>query len=154
VSELGACAEGRLDDELAAALEPKLQDALNHPTRRDVLRVLHGSGRPCGVTALLGKLPPLRRAEIDYHLKVLRDGGMVFVDGTLPAPGGREWLYRSAVEGDRQARSTLRATERGDRKRRQEREGGSPGMLTMFRVPRPKRTIRLGSRARKTDRDG
>lgn len=154
MSELGACAEGRLDDELAAALEPELQDALNHPTRRDVLRVLHGSGRPCGATALLGRLAPLRRAEIDYHLKVLQDGGVVFVDGTLPAPAGREWLYRSAVVASPQARATLRATERGDRRRRQQRQGGSPGLLAMFRVPRPERTIRLGNRGRKTDRDG
>ncbi|HEU5061874.1 MAG TPA: helix-turn-helix domain-containing protein [Solirubrobacterales bacterium] len=146
--------EGRLDDDLAAALEPKLQDTLNHPTRRDVLRVLHGSGRPCGATALLGKLPPLRRAEIEYHLRVLEDGGIIFADGTLPASGGGERLYRSAVEEDPQARSTLRATERGDRRLRREREGGSPGLLTMFRVPRPERAIRLGTRGRKTDRDG
>ncbi|HEU5064065.1 MAG TPA: hypothetical protein VFT79_13080 [Solirubrobacterales bacterium] len=149
----GVCTEGRLDDELAAALEPKLQDALNHPTRRDLLRVLHRSGRPCGVTAMLGKLPPLKRGEIDYHLKVLRDGGAVFVDGTLAAPGGREWLYRSALMEDAKVRLTLRATEREDRKRREGAKGSS-GLLTMFRVPRPDRTIRLGTRGRKTDREG
>jgi hypothetical protein len=154
LSDAGACAEGRLADELAVALEPKLQDALNHPTRRDILRVLHGSGRPCGVTALLGKLPPLRRGEIDYHLKVLQDGGVVFTEGTLPAPGGREWLYGSGFEEDPKVLATLRATERGDRERRLGEGGRSSGLLTMFRVPRPERTIRLGSRGRKTDRDG
>lgn len=143
LSEAGGCVDGRLADELAAILEPKLQDALNHPTRREILRVLHASEQPCGVTEILGKLPPLKRGEVSYHLQVLQNCGAV-----AGAP-----LYRSSVADDLKARAALRATEREDlRCRGAEKKGGSSGLLTMFRVPRPERTIRLSNLlGRKTD---
>jgi DNA-binding transcriptional ArsR family regulator len=156
VSGAGVCADGRLADELAVTLEPKLQDALNHPTRREVLRVLHAAERPCGVNEILGELLSLTRGEVSYHVQVLQLRGSILADGTRPAPRGREVLYRSALEGDAAARSVLQATERSDYKRRQEAMGErSPSFLTMFRVPRPGLTIRLGDRSRrKTKREG
>jgi DNA-binding transcriptional ArsR family regulator len=147
--------DGRLTDELAVTLEPKLQDALNHPTRRDVLRVLQQQKEACSVTAILGKLPPLKRGEVVYHLQVLQECGAVLADGTRPAPGGGDRLYRSSLTDDAKVRGALRATEREDRKRRRGANGGSSsGLLTMFRVPRPGRTIRLGNLlGRKTGRE-
>ena len=135
--------DGRLDDELAAILEPKLQDALNHPTRREILRVLHASEQPCSVAGVLSKLPPFKRGEVSYHLQVLQRCGAVVGDSP----------YRSAVADDSKVRAALRATERDDRRCREgKRKGGSSGVLTMFRVPRPERTIRLGNLlGRKTD---
>lgn len=147
--------DGRLADELAATLEPKLQDALNHPTRREILRVLHASERPCSVSAMLGKLSPLSRGEVRYHLHVLMDCEAVLRDGTRPALGGGEGLYSSELADDRKVRAVLRATERQDRKCRRGAEGeDSSGLLTMFRVPRPERTISLRNLlGRKTDRE-
>lgn len=155
MSKAGACVDGRLADELAATLEPRLQDALNHPTRRGILRVLHGSDRPCGVTEILGALSPLTRGEISYHLGVLRDAGSVFDDGTRPAPGGREVLYRSALRAEAGVIAALWVTEQLDcRRRKAGDEQRSSGALTMFRIPRPGRTVRLRNwRGRKTDRE-
>lgn len=155
LSEAGACVDGRLADELAAILEPKLQDALNHPTRREILRVLHASEQPASVAGILGKLPPLKRSEVSYHLQVLQNCGAVVGDGTRTALGSRDTLYRSAVADNLKVRAALRATERQDRKRREAgRKGGSSGLLTMFRVPRPERTISLSNLlGRKTDRE-
>ncbi len=143
MSEAGACVDGRLADELAAILEPKLQDGLNHPTRRDILRVLHASEQPSSVAEILSKLPPLKRGEVSYHLQVLRNCGAVVGDD----------LCRSAVADDSKVRAVLRATEREDRRCREgERKGGSSGLLMMFRVPRPERTISLSNLlGRKTD---
>lgn len=156
MSEAGACLDGRLADELAATLEPRLQDALNHPTRREILRVLHASDRPCGVTEILGRLSPLTRGEVSYHLRVLREAGSVFDDGTRPAPGGREILYRSAVRGEAGVIAALWVTEQLDcRRRKAGDEQRSSGVLAMFRVPRSDRAIRLRNwRGRKTDREG
>jgi DNA-binding transcriptional ArsR family regulator len=153
--EARACADGRLADELAVTLEPTLQDALNHPTRRSILRVLHQQESSCSVTAIVGKLAPVRRSEIVYHLQVLQDCGAVFVDGTRPAPGGRDSVYLSSLADDGKVQGALRATERQDHKRRHGVNGRpSSGLLTMFRVPRPERTIRLSNLlGRKTDRE-
>jgi len=146
LSKAEAYAGGRLADELAAILEPKLQDALNHPTRREILRVLHVSERPTSVAGILSRLPPLKHSKVSYHLQVLRSCGAVIDDGTRPAPGGRDTLYRSAVADEPKVRAALRATEREDRKCREATgKGGSSGLLTMFRVPRPDRTISLSN---------
>jgi DNA-binding transcriptional ArsR family regulator len=155
LSEAGACADGRLADELAATLEPQLQDALNHPTRREILRVLHATDRPCGVTEILGSLSPLTRGEVSYHVRVLRDAGSVLDDGTRPAPGGREVLYRSALRSEAGVIAALWVTEQLDcRRRKAADEQRSSSVLTMFRVPRPDRAIRLKNwRGRKTDRE-
>lgn len=156
MSEAGVCADGRLPDELVERLEPKLQGALNHPTRREILRILHGAGRPCSTVAILSKLPSLRRGEVNYHVQVLQDAGAVFVEGTRPAFGGRDVLYQSALEEDSKACAVLRATERGDRRRRQaEQPSRSSSLLTMFRIPHADRAVTLGRRReRKTDREG
>lgn len=154
MSDAGACTEGRLAEELAAILEPQLQDALNHPTRREILRILRVGEQPCSFTEILSMLPPLKRREVGYHLEVLQRCGAVIQDRTRPSPGGREPLYRSAVADDPQVRAALRATEREDRRcRDRTAKGGSSGLLTMFRVPRPERTVRLSNLlGRKKDR--
>lgn len=147
MSEAGVYADGRLADELAAILGPKLQDALNHPTRRDVLRVLHAGDRPSSLTAILAQLAPLKCGEVGYHVKVLRDSGAVLADGTRPDFGGRDALYRSVLADDPQACAVLRATEREDRRRRQAaKRERSPSLLAMFRIPHPERAIRLDLR--------
>lgn len=137
--------DGRLTVELAASLEPHLQDALNHPVRREVLRVLRNGEGSQGVTAILGGLAPVTRGEVSYHLQILQRAGAVAVDEGRPDLAGRERRYESTVSEVPQVGAVLRATEAFDRERREARKAQrSPGFLTMFRIPKPVRTLRLG----------
>ena len=141
---------GGLASELLAALDPKLQDALNHPTRREILRVLHAGG-PRSVGGVVAELSPLSRGEVNYHAQVLEDSECVVVEGPRPAVDERKRLLRSTIGGSDQAQLVLRATRREDRKlRRREPEDKAAGALTMFRVPRPGRTVSLLSRHRRS----
>ncbi|MDQ3724292.1 MAG: hypothetical protein M3335_00130, partial [Actinomycetota bacterium] len=75
--------------------------------------------------------------------------GAVARAGSRPGPVGREHLYESTLAEDARVGAALRATEPLDREHRQAREGRhSSRLLTMFRVPRPTRTIRLGAKPR------
>jgi len=132
--------------DLIAALDPRLRDALNHPTRREILRLLHAGGAR-SVGELAADLSPLSRGEIAYHAQVLESSECVAADGSRPGPGGEERLLRSAVADSEQAQLVLRATRRPDQGLRQQTaEAGSAGALTMFRVPRPGRTVSLLNR--------
>lgn len=137
--------DGSLAGELAAALDSPLREALGHPTRRDVLRLLHADRRPRSFAEVSGELRPLDSAEVDYHVRVLESAGCVAVEGTRPSPRGGERLLRSAIAGDDQVRLVLRATQKPDRAHRQ-RDGRSENVLAMFRIPRPGRTIKLRGR--------
>jgi hypothetical protein len=142
--------DGRLAAEMLAVLEPELQDALNHPTRREILRALHEESRSRSVTEILGDLVPLRRGEVAYHAQVLRDSECVGVVGSRPAPGGQEQVLASLVAGSDQVLLVLRATRHLDRNhRRRTAAESSPGLMAMFRIPRPTHTIRLLNRRRR-----
>lgn len=143
--------DGRLGAEVLAGLEMGLQDALNHPTRRDILRVLHEESRARSVTEIVGGLAPLRRSEVAYHAQVLKDSECVAVDGFRVAPGGREQVLASLVAASDQVQLILRATRHTDQSHR-ERTGteSSPGLLAMFRLPRPGSSVRLLGRRRRT----
>lgn len=141
--------DGRLGADVLAGLEIGLQDALNHPTRRDILRALHDR-RSRSMTEILGDLAPLRRSEVAYHAQVLRDSECVAVDGFRPAPGGREQILASLVAASDQVQLILRATRHSDQSQR-ERTGSddSPGLLAMFRLPRRGSSVRLLGRRRR-----
>ena len=140
------CADGRLDDELVAVLEPKLQDALNQPTRREILRVLHGKERACGVAEVLHQLHPLTRAEVSYHVQVLKEAAAVVADGSRPGLHGRDEVFRSALSEDPGVLAVLAVTRQSDRRRRQGKGNKSSGLLKMFRIPHPERAISLSMR--------
>lgn len=149
MGEAGLLSEdGRLADELAARLEPRLQDALNHRTRREILRFLHAEERPGGVTEFLVSLPSLRREEITYHARVLEKSGCIEVEGNGVAPGER--LFRSNLQANDKALLVLRATEDSDQGHRGAAAEDHPdAVTTMFRPPRPSRTVRLLNRRRR-----
>jgi DNA-binding transcriptional ArsR family regulator len=138
--------DGRLSAALAASLEPKLQDALAHPVRREVLRALHSGKRPRSV-AEIGAQLPFRFGQLGYHLQVLQRLGAV-ASRPPSAPSRRQAAFASEVCANGHVRSVLRATERWDRERREAvaKASASP-LLTMFRTPRPIRTIRLRGRS-------
>jgi len=142
--------DGRLGPDLLASLEISLQDALNHPTRRDILRVLSEEGRSRSVSEIVAGLAPLRRSEVAYHAQVLKESECVAVDGTRPAVVGREQVFASLVAGSDQVQLILRATRHSDQDHR-ERTGvvQSPGVKAMFRLPRPGSSVRLLGRRRR-----
>lgn len=142
--------DGRLEPGLAATLERQLQDALDHPLRREIMRVLNGEGGARSVAEIRACLTPFRASELNYHVQVLLRTGAIALDGERPTLGGRQRFYISKVTADLQVESVLRATEREDKSRRRVAAGGrSARFLTMFRIPRPTRTIRFGSRRRR-----
>jgi len=142
--------DGRLGADLLATLEPGFQDALNHPTRRGILRVLHEDGRPCSVSEIVADLDPLKRGEVAYHAQVLKDAECVGVVGGRPAPGGEEPILASLLTANEEVLAVLRSTRHSDRNlRRRTPVENSPGLMAMFRVPRPTYTIRLLNRRRR-----
>jgi hypothetical protein len=142
--------DGRLGADVLATLEPGLQDALNHPTRRDILRAIHEDGRPCSVSEIVADLDPLKRSEVAYHAQVLTDAECVGVVGGRPAPGGEEPILGLLVAANEEVLAVLRSTRHSDRNlRRRTPVESSPGLMAMFRVPRPTYSIRLLNRRRR-----
>jgi DNA-binding transcriptional ArsR family regulator len=141
--------DGRLPGRLAAMLEPEFHDALGHPTRREILRLLNRGPRSRRVAEIKAELSVFRLGELSYHLQVLRRSGAVTSTSAaeMTRPDGNR--YVSEVDGDGRVKAVLRATEQEDRERREAvaEEKASP-LLTMFRLPRPVRTIRLRGRDR------
>lgn len=136
---------GRLPRQLAVALDPELQNALSSPVRREVLRTLNRHARSASVGELMAELRPYGRSQLGYHLQVLRRAGAV-AQGAAGTDGATA-RYASKVPVDGPVRAVLRATERGDLEHREATAVASASpLLTMFRVPRPVRTIRLRRR--------
>jgi DNA-binding transcriptional ArsR family regulator len=142
--------EGRLPAALAAALDPHLREALENPTRREVLRSLHGSDRALEVVEIASELGEFTVSEVAYHLRVLERSGGATVANGRPSVMGERRRYVSGVADNGQALAALRATQQWDRTHQRRGDRRSSAHLTIFRVPRPTRTIRLGER----DREG
>lgn len=140
-----AAEDGRLSARLAASLEPRLQDALDHPIRRELLRALGRHARSVG--ELNAELMGFRPSQLGYHLRVLLRLGTVASEPAGLSTNPALARFASEVSDDTQVRAVLRATEQWDRSRREAAAAaGSSTILTMFRVPRPVHTIRLRSR--------
>jgi DNA-binding transcriptional ArsR family regulator len=138
--------EDRLPGQLAAGLGPRLQDALDHPVRRELLRTLSRGSRSRSTAEIHAQLGAFRPSQLCYHLQVLRRAGAVVA---IPAgDAGSRPRYASGTAADEEVRAVLRATERQDREQTEAAlaASGSP-LLTMFRTPRPVRTVRLRGRA-------
>lgn len=133
--------------DLAARLEPRLQTALSHSLRREILRALDGGGRFRSVGEFLPELVPCTRGAVAYHLRVLCSVGAIVGDGDSEATANGQPAYKSLVAEDAGVRAALRATEQWDLERRRgEMEETASPLLTMFRLPRAVRTIRLKAR--------
>lgn len=139
--------ETRLPSELIARLEPKLRDALDHSLRREIVRILNQRGVSRSFAEIEVELRACGLSRLGYHLQVLRRTGAVATEQAGVSACRGQARYASAVFDDGQVRAVLRATERGDREMREAMAVASVSpLLTMFRVPRPVRTIRLRSR--------
>lgn len=106
---------GRLAAELAATLEPRLQDALDHPVRREVLRRLNECGEGGTARQIVPDLRPIGISQVNYHLQVLARDEIVVFDGFGPGDGP---AYISTVVEEPQVLKVLRATEEWDREQR------------------------------------
>jgi DNA-binding transcriptional ArsR family regulator len=94
-------------------MSPAVIDALNHPLRRQLLRDLHeGSNR--SATGLADSIKPAL-GNIIYHLKVLRDRGLIRQTGSKRNRGAREYFYASVVADNVQVVSILAATAKDDK---------------------------------------
>jgi DNA-binding transcriptional ArsR family regulator len=141
--------DDRFPGQLAAELEPKLQDALDHPVRRELLRILNRSARSQGMAELRTELSALRPSQLRYHLQVLRRSELVAASSAASNGDGGGPRFASEVVDDGDIRVILRATEGRDRERKETLAAAGGALhLTMFRIPRPVHTIRLGGRAR------
>lgn len=72
-------------------------DALNHPVRRQILRILIDSGKPHDAREIgAAGLPDLSLSSIGYHARVLESAGMVS-RGEGGTAAGDESTYRFAA---------------------------------------------------------
>jgi hypothetical protein len=147
--------DGSLSPQLADRLDPEFRDAFDHPIRREILRTFDEGRAARSAPEITAALSPFTRPEINYHVQVLLRNNALRLDGVRPAPGGRQRFYVTDAWVDVQAEAVLRATERRDGERRREAAGRrSSGLLTMFRIPRPTRTIRLCDRRGRGPEEG
>jgi DNA-binding transcriptional ArsR family regulator len=106
----GGLGHGGLPPELAAGLEPRLQDALGHPVRRRILRSLNRDGSAETAGWLAREVGGESLSRVTYHLRVLV-GLRVVVPGELGAVRhGGEIAYWSELVGELEALEVLEAT--------------------------------------------
>lgn len=120
--------EGRLPYALARMLEPELQDALDHPVRREILRQMGGRGEPTPIPVELAvRLAPWRLRHLNYHVNVLADAGALVDDGEDLPRGEMPYLDHLSRLCERpQVVAILQATERPDRERWESVDSGFP----------------------------
>jgi Helix-turn-helix domain len=97
-------------------LEAEVQDALDHPVRREILRSLKDGDRPRTPVELAVRLAPFSIGQVNYHVQVLAGAGAVVGRDVSPS-GGLPVV--SGVCDKPQVIAVLQATERGDQERRQ-----------------------------------
>lgn len=85
-------------------------DALNHPVRRQILRVLIDSGRPLAPAEIVSAgLPHASLSTVAYHARVLEQSGGVNRSGSeLPH------RYTTELASDPEIVALLEATRRAD----------------------------------------
>jgi DNA-binding transcriptional ArsR family regulator len=94
-------------------MSPMLIKALNHPVRREALRLLHETSE--GRSAVqLTQFIDVAGTKVSYHLKVLSNLGAITRAGERTVRGVLEKFFVSAVADHRQVISILTDTESDD----------------------------------------
>lgn len=106
--------ERKLPAEVAALLAPHLCRALDHQTRRQILRVLGRSSTPQTPTDLADAIPGSGLSMIGYHALVLEECGCVSVTVAPSLSGSLKRAFVSNVTDNRLVTSALQATRRLD----------------------------------------
>jgi DNA-binding transcriptional ArsR family regulator len=99
--------------------EDDLISALNHPLRRQILRLLHSSGKPLSPTEIekelaLGKLPKGHLSTVSYHVTALARHKTISKVDEQPVRGAVEHFYESRVSGGRWVRDLLKRMQKKD----------------------------------------
>ncbi len=115
---------GRIPGKLLNGLDPDLQDALDHPIRREILRNLGRSQGGRRVSDLAADLPRLGLSQVSYHLRVLAGSGVVGLADS-DGPVGGQTVYVVAALDHPQAQAVLDATQDGDEEMRGKPAAGS-----------------------------
>jgi hypothetical protein len=113
---------GRLPPEAEAVIahheQRKLQDAVDHQLRRNLLRLLHELTPPCTVEEIIESNPDLlapgSRSEIAYHVLVLEKNGAIEETGHLVTATREVKMYVSAVSDDSLVLEVLAMTAKAD----------------------------------------
>ncbi len=87
--------------------------ALSHPARRRILRRLHTGDGLRSASQLAAELG-LSRNYVSYHVKVLRDLGLIWPVGWIAVRGAEEIFCCSLVDRDPQATVILAETQGND----------------------------------------
>lgn len=104
----------KLPPEVVEGLAPHQQRALDHPIRRQILRVLGRSATPQTLVAICEGIPDTSISTIGYHLLVLEECAFVSVSGVLTGPGDAERHFASNVADNRVVILALRETQELD----------------------------------------
>jgi DNA-binding transcriptional ArsR family regulator len=104
----------KLPADVARTLAPHLRRALDHPTRRRILRALNENGHAQTLETLSDVAPSASVSAIRYHALVLEECGSISVSMALFRPGGPGPHYASNVADNRVVMEALRATRQLD----------------------------------------
>jgi DNA-binding transcriptional ArsR family regulator len=104
----------KLPPEVIEGLAPHQQRALEHPIRRQILRVLTRDSSPQTLVELGEGLPDTSISTIGYHLLVLEECAFVSVSGVLTGPGDAERHFASNIADNRVVIQALRETQQLD----------------------------------------
>ena len=104
----------KLPDILAAMLPPRTQDALDHPVRRQVLRILNSSRQARSAGEMAATLPGVPQGAVSYHAQVLESQGSICLTGVKREEAGVARHYTSKVAGDARVAIVLDAMRQDD----------------------------------------
>lgn len=97
--------------------KPDVDHAINHPTRREILRTLLDAPNPMTVSELDELVPTTNVSTLNYHVSVLkrercirRAGEVTLSNGVLPA-------YAATVSDDAHVIEVLESSREGDERR-------------------------------------
>jgi DNA-binding transcriptional ArsR family regulator len=95
-------------------ISPALLYVLNHPIRRQILRLLHKQPAPRSPSEM-SKLLAVSLTNVGFHARTLCECGVVREAKTCHARGSVEHFYASRVTGNELVAAILRGTEEDDR---------------------------------------
>jgi DNA-binding transcriptional ArsR family regulator len=98
-----------LPPEVISTLAPNQCRALDHSTRRQILRALTHDADRLTLVDLSEAIPDASISTIGYHLLILEESGMVSVSRVLTAPGGTERGFASTIADNQTVAAALGA---------------------------------------------
>jgi DNA-binding transcriptional ArsR family regulator len=106
--------ERSLRAEVAADLAPHLKDALDHPTRRGILRVLNAQAESQTIRNLSDAIPNASISTISYHILTLEKAACISPAGKIIRSRNSFRTYISNVADNSAVLNALRATQQED----------------------------------------